>query len=85
MPIYERTAQAFCLTLIQMGSKKEAHQSDWDQLPPFPRLLHVLGEHILRSPKPSDNFFLPAEPVIIYYITLTSSDSPGGNIAVAVG
>lgn len=32
---------------------------------------HILGEHILRSPKHSDNFSLPAEPVIIYYITLS--------------
>lgn len=34
-------------------------------------LPHILGEHILRSPKHSDNFSLPAEPVIIYYITLS--------------
>lgn len=38
------------------------------QPPPPP---YILGEHILRSPKHSDNFSLPAEPVIIYYITLS--------------
>lgn len=47
-------------------SSQDTTECSWPPPPPC-----ILGEHILRSPKHSDNFSLPAEPVIIYYITLS--------------
>lgn len=73
MPIYERTTQAFCFAFIQIRlSASNRNASEWfgSASPPHFAQPGQAGT-ALRSPKHSDNFSLPAEPVIIYWTPLS--------------